>query len=347
MIAANYFDGRSARLYPVQLLARDGSIAVSGGDIAKVYPVAGVALAEPFAQAPSVLYFNDGARCEVTGEARAALAAALGYRPSRVVRWQERWRAALAALVLLVALIAVTGIWGVPAAAERIAAGLPASVEKSLGEHTLAALESRELLLPSRLSDERVGEVQQVLRKVVPAQPRLPVRLLVRHAPELGANALALPDGTIVVTDFMVRAILGQQDGFGAIETAQLAGVLAHEIGHIEGRHSARALVRSSLTAALSAALFGDFSAVAAGVPAVLMNMRHSREMEMEADSYAIATLNERGMPLAPLADLFEVLGKHNKGDDDDEGWADAFGRYVSSHPASAERSARLRKAGP
>jgi hypothetical protein len=96
------------------------------------------------------------------------------------------------------------------------------------------------------------------------------------------------------------------------------ARVLAREIGHVEGRHSARALARSSLAAALSAALFGDFSAVAAGAPAVLMNMRNSREMETEADSYAIATLNQRGLSLAPLADLFEALGQLGSKDDDD-----------------------------
>jgi predicted Zn-dependent protease len=348
MIAANYFDGRSARLHPVQLLARDGTVAVSGGDIAKLYPAAAVTLAEPFAQAPAVLYFNDGARCEVAGEARAALAAALGYRPSRVVRWQKRWPAALAALVLLVALIFATAVWGVPAAAERVAAALPPSVDRALGTSTLAALESHSLVEPSRLSDERIEQVQQVWRKVLPARPRMPVRLLVRHAPAIGANAFALPDGTIIITDRMVLEILGKQTEFGNIETAQLAGVLAHEIGHVEGRHSARALARSSLTAALSAALFGDFSAVAAGAPAVLMNMSNSREMETEADSYAIAALKARGMPLAPLADLFESLGElDDAADHDAPEWLAGAGRYVASHPAPAERGARLRAAAP
>jgi predicted Zn-dependent protease len=162
----------------------------------------------------------------------------------------------------------------------------------------------------------------------------------------LGANAIALPDGTIIVTDRMLLEILGRQTEFGVAETAQLAGVLAHEIGHVERRHSARALARSSLTAALSAALFGDFSAVAAGVPALIMNMSNSREMEMEADSYAIAALNERRMPLAPLAELFESLGAlHEEADQDAPEWLAGAGRYLASHPAAAERGARVRAA--
>jgi predicted Zn-dependent protease len=84
---------------------------------------------------------------------------------------------------------------------------------------------------------------------------------------------------------------------------------------------------------------------VAAGAPAVLMNMRNSREMETEADSYAIVTLNQRGLPLAPLADLFEALGQLGSKDDDNND--PTFDRYISSHPAPVARSARLRAAAP
>lgn len=339
MIAANYFDGRNARLHPVQLATRDGGIAVSGDDIARVYPAASVILAEPFAQANSVLYFSDGARCEVAGEARAALAAALGYRPSRVARWQQRWPVALAALVLLVALLFAAWRWGVPAVADTIAQALPPTADKALGASTLAALESGRMLRPSRLSDERIAQVQAVLRKVLPTQPRLPVRLLVREAPRFGANALALPDGTIVVTDLMVREIIGKDDTFSNYQTAQLAGVLAHELGHVESRHSVRLLARSSLTAALSAALIGDFSMVAAGVPAILMNMEHSRAMEADADRYALSTLRQRGLPSGPLADLFDAAAEEAE---EGNAWT-----YLRSHPLSAARSKRLRQGQP
>lgn len=342
MIAANYFDGRSARLHPVQLATRDGGIALSGDDIARVYPAASVTMAEPFAQANTVLYFNDGARCEVAGEARAALAVALGYRRSRVERWQERWPAALAALVLLLALLLAAWRWGVPAVADGIALSLPPTADKALGHSTLAALESGRMLQPSRLSDERIAQVQAVLRKVLPAHPRMPVRLLVRDAPRFGANALALPDGTIVITDLMVREIIGKQDSFSEYAEAQLAGVLAHELGHVESRHSVRLLARSSLTAALSAALIGDFSVVAAGVPAILMNMQHSREMEADADNYALATLRQRGLPSGPLADLFD-----DSAEQEEEGQAWNLQSYIGSHPLSAARSKRLRQGQP
>ncbi len=345
--AANYFDGQTARLHPVQLTTAGGGLAVAGETIARHYARAAVTVGEPFAQAPLVLYFADGARCEI-GDAGAgrALAETLGYRKGAVERWQERWYAALAALVLLVAVGVAIYTWGLPAAAERVAAAIPPALDQRLGATALTGLESR-LLGPSRLSEERVAQVEAALRAIAPASPRVPLRLLVRSAPRLGANALALPDGTIVVTDAMILQILGKADDFDERQQAQLAGVLAHEIGHIQGRHSVRAMARSSLATAASAALFGDFSAVAAGLPAVLMNMRYSRQMESDADGYAISLLTENGIPTAPVADLFDAMEREHQDNPAHRlpRWLAAGVSYMDSHPASGERAERLRRA--
>jgi Zn-dependent protease with chaperone function len=262
------------------------------------------------------------------------------------VRWQEHWYAALLALVLLIAAGFAFVTWGLPAAAEKIAASIPPSLDKRLGETAMRAIEAK-LMEPSRLSDERVAEVEQIFRRVAPATTRQPIRLLVRNSPRLGANALALPDGTVIITDAMVLQILGKSDSFGEWQTAQLAGVLAHEIGHIQHRHSVRVMARSSLTAAASAAMFGDFSLVAAGLPAVVMNMSYSRAMEYEADGYAIALLKEKEFSPAPLADLFDALEEIHAADParNMPRWMAVTMGYASSHPASVERSERLRLA--
>jgi predicted Zn-dependent protease len=346
MIPANYFDGQSARLHPVQLSGSDGVLTLDGGAFAKRYAYADVTMAEPSAGAPCILSFPDGARCEVEpAEHRRTLAEALGYRKSRVVQWQEQWYGALLALLLLAAGAAIV-VWGIPAAAERIAASVPPALDKSIGESALRGLEAR-MLLPSRLSDQRIAEVQAVFHGIVPAATRTPLRLLVRSSPALNANALALPDGTIVITDGMVLHILDGSPDFTDAAKGQLAGVLAHEIGHVDGRHSVRVMARSSLMAAASAALFGDFSAVAAGVPAVLMNMRYSRVMENAADDYAIALLKRHGISPALLADLFESLDEASayRDTDDQPAWMNKSVEYMSSHPTSNARSEHLRKA--
>jgi Zn-dependent protease with chaperone function len=347
MTQALYFDGRTARLHRVELDIAAGAFALSGDGIAKVYPTAQARLAEPFDAAPDVICFSDGTRCEVDRTERQILADALGYRKPRVVRLQEKWPTVMAALVLLIALIGAVAVYGVPAAAEIIAARMPATVDASLGRSALLSLEAKEILLPTRFSEEREEQLQQVFENISPAHPRNPLRLIVRSSKALGANALALPDGTIVLTDEMVLFILGDAADFGEDQLAQLSGVLAHEIGHIEHRHAARVMTRTSLTAALSASLLGDFSAVAAGVPAVLANMEYSRAMESEADDYAIKALRQRRLPLAPLAGLFKRLDNTPQAREAHAvpRWMARSLSYASSHPATEERIARLLKA--
>lgn len=350
MHKAIYFDGVSARLHPVQLAFGDGRLqlsgAAAGADLA--VPLAQVRLAEVFEGAPAVLYLPGGGRCEVGApEAKAAAVAAIGERPSLVMRCQRHWLAALAALVLLLALGAA--IWWVvlPAAAERIAASVPARFDEHIGASALRTLEAR-MLQPTTLSPGQVRTAQDLLTQVSPARPRHRLRLLVRNAPLLGPNALALPDGTIVITDQLLIASLEKDGHFSDASKAAIAGVLAHEVGHVEQRHSVRVLARTSLTAAASTALFGDFSAVAAGVPALLNNLHYSRAMETEADEYALATLQARHISPVPLADLLDWLDgvDQNSGQRNMPRWMKQALPYASSHPGAPERSARLRAAG-
>ena len=342
MMSAHYFDGRSAQLHAVRLNVEAGKLLVSAPAFERSYPVAAVTLSEPFAAAPAMLRFADGASLEVAGDSRQQLLDALGYRKSAVERWQGRWPAVLLALGLLIALLALLYFRGVPALAERIATELPPSVDVRLGRAALASLERHHVLEPSRLSDQRIADVEALLPGVLPAHPRIPIRLLVRNSPKLGANAMALPDGTIVVTDWMVRLVQTKDNQLGESGKAQLAAVLAHEVGHIEHRHATRAMTGSSLMAALSAALFGDFSAVAAGVPAVLTQMQYSRAMELDADDYAVAQLRRQGRSPVSFIDALVTLEKQAPDESSTPRWLRTTMSYLSTHPDTAERIERL-----
>lgn len=342
MIDALFFDGRSAHLHPARLSVGAGTLTVTASTFQRSYPVDAVKLSEPFDAAPAMLRFGDGASCEVpAGAARDALLAALGFRKSAVMRWQARWPAALFALVLLIALLALAWFRGIPALAERIAERLPPSVDASLGRAAFDSLEKQGLLAASRLSDERIAEIEALLPAVTPPNGRMPLRLLVRASPRLGANALALPDGTIIVTGGLVR--LAQDGGeLGERGKAELVAVLAHEVGHVEHRHATRVMARSSLTAAVSAALFGDFSAVAAGLPAVLAQMQYTRTMELDADAYAVEVLHRRRLSAEHFIDILSKLEKQAGDTAEVPRWMkDAMG-YLSTHPATEERAARL-----
>jgi Zn-dependent protease with chaperone function len=343
MISANYFDGASARLHPVDLDLGEGRFALAGAGIRASYPYAEARMAEPFGQAPCVIDFADGARCEVSDAAgKAAIGAALGYRQSRVVRLQQHWYGALLALALLVASIGAFVVFGMPALADRVVASLPATVDQRIGDEALRAMTGR-LFTPSRLSEQRIAEIDDIFRSIQPKRTRIPLHLLVASMSGRAPNAFALPNGTIVMTDQMILVVLAGAAEFDADKRAAIAGILAHEIGHIEGRHSMRAIVRSSMLALGSAALFGDFSNVVAGAPVLLLNMDYSRNMEAAADAYAIVRMDQAGMSTAPLADLFDALEKLAPGQSALPKWMNKNLSYLRSHPASAERSARFR----
>lgn len=345
VISATYFDGRSARLYPVRLGLSDGVLSLSGA-VTTSYPASQARLAECFAKAPCVIDFDDGARLEADPAARAALEQALGHRSGHVARWQRRWPVALAALLLLAITLGAAFRWGIPAASERIVALMPASVDMTIGDRFEQGIHG-EVLFESRLSDERIAEVAAIFRNVMPARPRIPITLKVLAMPESAPNAMALPNGTVVMTDAMVLHVLGKSNVLDEHMRAQLAGILAHEIGHVQGRHGMHALARSSLTAIAAASLFGDFSAVAALAPALLLQLDYSRQMETQADMYAVQRMHELGISTAPLADLFDSLMPHDASQGKLDAWLEDQGGYLGSHPPTAQRNALFRAAPP
>jgi len=351
MTPAHYFDGCTGRLHPASLTVAAGHLLIAAPDVDRRIALDAVHVTEPFASAPLVLRLDGGGTCEIEdGAAQRQLLDALGYRKSRVVRWQERWPGAVLALALLVALLALTYLRGVPAIAERIATGLPASVDKEIGQLALAGLEAQGTLAPSHLDDAQVAEVVALLARARPAHPRMPLRLLVRAAGkqdgnELGPNALALPDGTIVVTDEMVRLVLAGNNQLDAAGRAQLLGVIGHEIGHVEGRHTIRTLTSSSLSSALSVVLFGDFSSVGVVLPSLLTQLQYSRDAELEADNYAVGVLHRNGLAPDALAATLEALERQHPVEHHVPRWLSHSLSYLSTHPATTERIARLHAA--
>jgi Zn-dependent protease with chaperone function len=137
-----------------------------------------------------------------------------------------------------------------------------------------------------------------------------------------------------------------ESDGeFDTAAQARLLAVLGHEVGHLERRHAARVMAGSSLAAAISATLFGDFSGVAAGVPTVLSQMQYSRAMELEADDYALPVLRRNGIPPHTFADVLDRLARANPVEANLPRWLKTTLGYLSTHPGTAARIDRVRAA--
>jgi len=345
MINAYFFDGTDARRHPVALQVGPDHVAIAGDGIARREPRATTRVADAFAGSPCIVRFADGAHCEVHDPVhQEALLTLLQVRRSLVQRWEDRWATALAAVVLIVAAVFAAWRWGIPWAVESIAARVPASWEQALGKRALETLDS-ELLSPTRLTPERQAQAAAVFRMIRPAQARMALRLEFRYSKALRANALALPDGTIILTDDLVYLVAGTGSDIEGALAHELAGVLAHEIAHIERRHSLRKLLDASLTGTLAAVLFGDFSGVAAAAPTILLQAQYSRAMELEADADAARMLRARGIPPRHLADLLENMASSREAGNASAmpSWLRRVAGYLSTHPSTPERIERLR----
>jgi predicted Zn-dependent protease len=236
-------------------------------------------------------------------------------------------------VAVIVSLLGAGYLYGLPAAAERIAARIPIETEAALGEHALAWLDNNHWFGPTRLEKELQDGIRKGfadLSRGLPMASRY--RLEFRDAKLIGPNAFALPGGTIVITDEMVEAAKSREE---------ILAVLAHEIGHVELRHTLRHLLQDSAVAVVATAITSDaasLSVAVAGAPALLAQAKYSREFETEADEFAFRLLQLRGLSPEAFATLMERLAK------DHEDGERAFA-FVATHPVTADRVNRARAA--
>jgi len=328
-VIAHYHDGLLARAHPVDLQIGPDGIALRGESLQRQYAWTGTRVSERLQHAPRLVRFADGTFCEVADhDALDAALASIGYRDSWVARTQRRWSSVIGAAVLLLIAIGAGYRWALPLAADFVARRIPPGAEAGIGARATQIVEAQ--FAPSRLTQERRDRVRQVFDSIVPHDGRT-FALIFRSGGALGANAFALPGGTVFLTDQLVEL---------APDDDALAGVMAHEIGHVEKRHLMRQIVSGTVVGAVSTLIAGDASGLMAGLPATLASLSYSRDMERQADLYAVDLLKRKGIPVGSFVTLLERLqASHEAGQS--PGWAS----YLATHPDTAERIVEIRAA--
>ena len=247
-------------------------------------------------------------------------------RGPALIHWLEsRWKVALGSLVAVVAISGAFLQWGVPALASWAAAVMPARMDVAIGAGTLDVLD-RLAFEPSRLPEARQRALRdRFTRMTAPLDDGHEYQLEFRDGGEIGANAFALPSGIVVMTDQIVG--LAKNDD-------ELIAVLAHEIGHVRGRHALRQLLQAAGVSAIAVALLGDVSTISGILSAApaLLHAKHSREFEIEADGFAKKWLRANGIAEtnfdAILCRLSRDSGETKDGFD-----------FFASHPATSTRA--------
>ena len=147
-------------------------------------------------------------------------------------------------------------------------------------------------------------------------------------------NGLAAPDGRIFIT----RGFYNQFRQ-GAVSAAEMASVIAHELGHVALGHSRRRMIDFSGQNAMRMAMgmvlsrFIPFVGVwIANGLTTLLAARLSRQDEYEADAYAAALLTKAGIGIGPQVSLFEKLETLTKSR------GGAAPAWLLSHPKTQDR---------
>lgn len=337
---AFYYDGRTSARVPVRVWASQGVLQLEGEGILLEVPLEAASPDDPIPGVRRVITLPGGAQLSTDAHAEVERVFAAVKRSGWVYALERRWRYAVAALAVVAGAVAWGIFYGLPLGAELAARLVPPELEARLGEQTLSSIDSA-FCEPTKLSAQRQQALQEGFRRLIAGRDDASRYRLELRACKIGPNAFALPGGTVVMTDELVA--LAQND-------AQIVSVLAHELGHVRGRHALRQALQAAGAAALISAVAGDavsITSLAATLPAILLQTGYSRGFEEDADSYAFQRLKEIGISPAAFAEILTRLEDRRQGDPDRAGGnsrkadAERSRDYLSTHPASARRIER------
>ncbi|ROS01884.1 peptidase M48-like protein [Sinobacterium caligoides] len=258
-------------------------------------------------------------------------------------RLESRWLMALLALIIIPLFIWWLVQRGIPAAADATVQWLPQQVGEELGQQTLVILD-KTYLQPTALEQELQQSVRQRWQFML-SELQLPADDFQLHfrATALGANAFALADGSVIVTDALVQLMADSPD--------VLTAVLLHEIGHVVHQHNLKGVARGAATTLLYSMVLGDVEGggeLLLGAGIGLTQSAYSRDMEREADGYAHRQLQRLGLSAELFAEAMErlQLSRVEEGPTEQvEGFASHLQNYLSSHPQSQRRIDAARQA--
>jgi Zn-dependent protease with chaperone function len=234
----------------------------------------------------------------------------------RIVGWSL---AAICSIVLIV-------LFGVPLVAERMVPLVPMSFERRLGgvvdSQVRAIFGAKTCTDPE--GNAAFAKMVEKLREAAGLETPLQTVVLASTTP----NALALPGGKI----YLLNGLLQKADN-----PDEIAGVIAHEMGHVAHRDQVRVMIQNGGTSFLIGLLFGDITGSAAAIFAArsLIDASYSRQAESNADAFAIETMRSLGRSPAPMGELlFRVTGAQGN---------NTIG-ILASHPLTEERRELMRR---
>jgi len=251
------------------------------------------------------------------------LARAPALSPAR-----QRWQGLKPGLAVLAAVVAiVAGLWSLDLhPAKAMARVMPLHSRQVLGGAVVASLAKDRKVCETPASR---AALDRLTKRLVGAASDKPVPLRITLFDWGLVNAFAVPGGQIILTRGLVQ-LAGSPD--------EVAGVLAHEIGHTLELHPEAGIIRLVGLSAATQLAFAGSSGTATNVGVLLTQLRYSRIAEREADAHALRILKGAGISAKGFGDFFERLEAKNP-----SAATVPEIQVLSTHPVTAERIALVR----
>ncbi len=336
---AGYFDGKTARRHRVSLnFVADVVVLEEGGEELARWAYGDIRqedgddavmrLTSTGAPELARLEIDDKDEiAEIERRCPALLTHADNPRQTRhIVLW------AMAAAVSLV----VIAIWLMPLMAAEIAPLVPRWLERRIGDvvypRMLSSLKATGTCQSGGPSGASAQALETLAGKLREANGLDYEGLQLVVLDSKVANAFALPGGRILILDGILQA---------SESADEIAGILAHEMGHVAHRDGTRSMIEGGGVSFVLGTVLGDFAGATALLYAskALVNASFSREVEAAADAYAISTLRVLGRSPVPLGTLLTRLTVAALGDKSQPSLLD-------SHPATPARLAAMQASG-
>ena len=303
-----WFDGKTSASLSVQLRVNNAEeicvTDLSSGVLVAQVPFSSVRISSRVGSTPRYFYFPEGKKFE-TRQHDLVDQLLQNHRPSfwnNLAHQLETHTYFVALTLVLVAAFTWAMIaYGLPGVSRYIAYSLPQKVMDRAATETLQLLDATQLSA-SKLDENTQTELLKHFSSAIEQNKDLHIKIVFRHGGNIGANAFALPDGTILFTDEIVQL---------AKNNDELLAVLAHEIGHVKYRHTLRSVIQGSVISFAVAMVTGDLSAASnllATLPVIMTNMSYSRDFEREADDNSLVFLDANHIQRHHFVDLMERL---------------------------------------
>ncbi len=324
----------SSRIVRAQLFAGVADtislVEFDSGSLLTDAPTSRIVREQRLGSLPTILKFPDGwsFHCRDHEEVDAIL----GLRRSDRLHYWEAFRPRLVLVVAFTLMAAFSAWrWGLGILVATAIFLTPEGMPRAIDDGHLA-FSDQTWASPSRLGTterERIALVFDRLKAVAPPPRFSDYRLTFRDIPAAGPNAFALPGGTVIITDELVRAFP---------DPDVIAGVLGHELAHVSETHGLKQVYRSLGTYLAVAIVFGDVGPVLNDLlleGGLLFSLAYSREHESEADRIGLTLAAQAGYDPAALAQFFRQL-------DDDSGFSGPG--WLSTHPSHQDRIAEIER---